>query len=106
MTRLLAVNCASESCPELRAEPYVGSRLEGQLEDQVDRFLMNRSHGLRFDAGAGDLWLSSIFKWYAGDFTGGSTVVAFFMRGSFIEDVSGGYTDPSFFGYTTLILSI
>ena len=37
----------------------------------------------------GTLWLSSIFKWYAGDFTGGSTVVAFFSRGGVADWVRG-----------------
>lgn len=75
-----AVVCASTSCPDLRAEAYVGDRLDAQLEDQTRRFLADPRKGLRFDAAAGELHVSSIFKWYAGDFTGGSTVVAFFAR--------------------------
>jgi len=75
-----AVVCASASCPDLRAEAYVGARLEEQLSDQTSRFLADRDKGLRFDPEREELHLSSIFKWYAGDFTGGSTVVAFFAR--------------------------
>ncbi len=77
-----AVVCASTSCPDLRGEAYTGTRLDEQLDDQVRTFLENEQKGLRYDARANTAWLSSIFKWYAGDFTGGSTVVAFFSRGA------------------------
>ncbi len=78
-----AVVCASTSCPDLRFEPYRAEDLEHQLEDQTRAFLADSTKGLRFDGE--DLWLSSIFKWYAGDFTGGSTVVAFFARGKVLD---------------------
>ncbi len=80
-----AVVCASYSCPDLRHEAYVADRLEEQLEDQTRGFLADREKGARLDAGSNDLWLSSIFKWYAGDFTGGSTMVAFFVRSKVLE---------------------
>ncbi len=76
-----AVVCASTSCPDLRAEPYRGEEIDRQLDDAMRRFLGSPTKGLRYDEEANTLWLSSIFKWYAGDFTGGSTVVAFFARG-------------------------
>ena len=40
---------------------------------------------MRYEAEENDLWLSSIFKWYAGDFTGGSTLVAFLTRGKLVD---------------------
>jgi hypothetical protein len=80
-----AVVCASTSCPDLRGEAYRGDAVDRQLEEQTRRFLADPSKGLRYDAAANALWLSSIFKWYAGDFTGGSTVVAFFARGGVVE---------------------
>ncbi len=80
-----AVVCASASCPDLRGEAYVGDRVDRQLEEQTASFLADRSKGLRYEVASGDLWLSSIFKWYAGDFTGGSTVVAFFARGRVVD---------------------
>lgn len=76
-----AVVCASTSCPDLRGEAYVGPRIDAQLEEQTESFLADEEKGLRYDAEDNELYLSSIFKWYAGDFTGGSTVVAFFARG-------------------------
>lgn len=78
-----AVVCASTSCPDLRFEPYSGADLDRQLEEQTRTFLADTAKGLRY-AGE-DLWLSSIFKWYAGDFTGGSTVVAFFARSKVVD---------------------
>ena len=78
-----AVVCASSSCPDLRFEPYRGADLDSQLEEQTRAFLANTEKGLRWQGDA--LWVSSIFKWYAGDFTGGSTVVAFFARGKILD---------------------
>ena len=80
-----AVVCASRSCPDLRGEAFEGGRIGAQLEEQTRRFLADREKGLRYDPEAGALYLSSIFKWYAGDFTGGSSVVAFFARGGILD---------------------
>lgn len=80
-----AVVCASASCPDLRGEAYVGERIDRQLEEQTASFLADPKKGLRYETAANALWLSSIFKWYAGDFTGGSTVVAFFARGKVVD---------------------
>lgn len=80
-----AVVCASTSCPDLRGEPYDAGRIDAQLRDQTRRFLSDESKGLRWEPEEDTLWLSSIFKWYAGDFTGGSTVLAFFARGGVLD---------------------
>ncbi|MGH9465078.1 MAG: DUF547 domain-containing protein [Thermoanaerobaculia bacterium] len=80
-----ALVCASSSCPDLRAEAYVPERLEEQLEDQLQVFLASPAKGLRYDEADNELHLSSIFKWYAGDFTGGSTLGAFFFRGGVLD---------------------
>lgn len=80
-----AVVCASTSCPDLLDEAYTGAAIDRQLRRQTERFLADRTKGLRYDRQANDLHLSSIFKWYAGDFTGGSTVVAFFARGGVLD---------------------
>jgi len=76
-----AVVCASTSCPDLRGEAYRGERIDRQLREDTRRFLADRSKGLRYEEGPNELHASPIFKWYAGDFTGGSRVVAFFARG-------------------------
>jgi hypothetical protein len=66
----MAVNCASIGCPMLREEAYVGERLERQLEEQVVRFLSDRSRN-RYNAAADALEVSEIFRWYREDFESG-----------------------------------
>lgn len=63
-----AVNCASIGCPALRAEAYVGSRLDAQLDDATQRFLQDKSRNRVSD---GRIKVSSIFKWYRQDFEQG-----------------------------------
>jgi len=66
-----AVNCTAIGCPLLRAEAYVASRLDGQLEDNARAFLRDVRRNRYQD---GTLWLSEVLDWYEGDFTrhGGS----------------------------------
>jgi len=60
-----AVNCASIGCPALRPEAYVGERLDAQLDDATRGFLADRTRN-RLEGNV--LKVSSIFKWYRGDF--------------------------------------
>lgn len=60
-----AINCASVSCPPLREEPYVATRLDAQLDEAARRYLASPL-GLRI--GGRTLHVSSIFKWYGEDF--------------------------------------
>lgn len=64
----MAIVCASVSCPDLRREAYRPSRLDEQLDEQVRDFLANEAKGLRIDVKSRTLYISSIFKWFAGDF--------------------------------------
>ena len=66
-----AVNCASESCPPLRAEPFVGKRLDTQLEAQTQLFAASK-RAARVDRAQKSVAYSSLFKWYADDFPGTS----------------------------------
>jgi hypothetical protein len=66
----MAVNCASVGCPMLREEAFVADRLDVQLEEQVVRFLSDKSRN-RYQAPGNALAVSEIFKWYAIDFTSG-----------------------------------
>jgi hypothetical protein len=61
-----AINCASKSCPPLRNEAYVGSRIDAQLQDTAERF--NRAGGAVWDRTGRTLRLSKIYDWYLGDF--------------------------------------
>lgn len=63
-----AANCASIGCPALRAEPYLGTDLQRQLEEATSLFLKDRSRN-RLDSQV--LKVSVIFKWYREDFKKG-----------------------------------
>ncbi|MGK7346566.1 MAG: DUF547 domain-containing protein [Candidatus Nitrospinota bacterium M3_3B_026] len=88
----MAIVCASVSCPDLRRKAYDPSRLDEQLDDQVKAFLANEAKGLRIDITSGTLRLSSIFKWFAGDFESRGGVRGFIAgylspaRAAFVRD--------------------
>jgi len=65
-----AVNCASIGCPMLREEAYTAERLDAQLDEQVQRFLADRSRN-RYNPASGKLEVSKIFDWYGDDFKQG-----------------------------------
>lgn len=62
----VALVCAARSCPAIRAEAYIGNRIEKQLEDQAIQFA-NDSRYVGFDAERNALTLSPLLKWYADD---------------------------------------
>jgi hypothetical protein len=66
----MAVNCAAIGCPALRPEAYVSERLDSQLDDQVLRFMSDRTRN-RYDPQRKALQVSKIFDWYEGDFEQG-----------------------------------
>src|SRR3954447_3490020 len=49
-----AINCAARSCPPIRTEPYVGSEISNQLDDQARKFL-NGPHGVRVAKNGGEV---------------------------------------------------
>lgn len=61
-----AINCASLSCPDLLAEPYIAASLHSQLEAQTRDFLRNPNKGV--SVAASGFKVSKIFKWFAEDF--------------------------------------
>ncbi|MDX2287183.1 MAG: DUF547 domain-containing protein [Bacteroidia bacterium] len=60
-----AINCASYSCPKLRAEAFVAERLDAQLDDAMRTFV---NDPLRNRISAERAEISEIFKWFSGDF--------------------------------------
>ncbi|HWM89489.1 MAG TPA: DUF547 domain-containing protein [Thermoanaerobaculia bacterium] len=72
-----AINCAAESCPPIRPEPYVGARIDQQLDDQARKFL-NGPMGVRLEQDGSDLVLhaTKIMDWFKDDFEqwGGGSV--------------------------------
>lgn len=64
-----AVNCAAESCPPIRTEPYVGARVDEQLDDQTRRFLAGpRGARLEERDGRVTVRVSKVMDWFAEDF--------------------------------------
>jgi hypothetical protein len=63
-----AVVCAAMGCPVLSSDAYRGDLLEQQLERDARRFI-NDEEKVRLDVSENKVYLSSLFKWYAGDFS-------------------------------------
>jgi uncharacterized membrane protein YdjX (TVP38/TMEM64 family) len=90
-----AIVCASLSCPDLRAEPYDPARLDSQLDEQAAAFLSNTTKGLQPGGDGRTARVSSIFKWFAGDFAASGGVAAFIRARSSAEVAArlGALTD-------------
>ena len=74
----MAINCASLSCPNLRAEPFQAAKLDDQLEEQVQLFIKNQSKAVLVTNSG--LKISEIFKWFAEDFGGNKGVIEFIHK--------------------------
>jgi hypothetical protein len=79
-----AIVCASKSCPALRSEAYRSSVLDQQLDEAGRAFLDDPSKN-RWEPGSRTLYLSSIFKWFRGDFE---------RAGGALPAYVAGYTRP------------
>ena len=64
-----ALNCASIGCPRLPQEAFTGIELEKQLSREARDFVADPRHVV-VDTAEREIQISSIFDWYAGDFTG------------------------------------
>lgn len=62
-----ALVCAAVGCPPLRTEAYEADRLEEQLEDQTIH-VHDNDRWFRIAPDASEVWLTSLYKWYGGDF--------------------------------------
>lgn len=72
-----ALNCASYSCPPLRAEPYDAAKLDSQLDAQT-RAYVNDDRGVKVSGDTAQL--SKIFDWYKEDFGGEAGVNGFLAK--------------------------
>ena len=90
-----ALVCAAKSCPPLRSEPYVGSKLEAQLLDQGKRFFAQEQKN-RFDPVLDTLILSPIFNWYEGDFPRDPRALAGFLSPFFSKAAANAMCDGTF----------
>ena len=76
----VALVCAAMGCPPLRNEPFVGEKLDAQLNDHARGFLSDPAK-FRIDRDAGKVYLSSIFKWFGKDFVKKHTLDGGFASG-------------------------
>lgn len=65
-----AIVKAARSCPVLRPEPYVGAKLDAQLESQARHFF-SRSDTTNLEVLDQELHVSELLDWYKSDFTAG-----------------------------------
>ena len=72
-----AINCASISCPKLLNVAYEAKTLNAQLDQQGKAFLADTDKN---KLSATNPKLSSIFKWYSGDFEKGQTKIEFLNK--------------------------
>ncbi|HEY6006591.1 MAG TPA: DUF547 domain-containing protein [Anaeromyxobacter sp.] len=73
-----AIVCASRSCPVLRGEAYRGRDLDAQLDEAARSFLRDPARN-RWDPASRTLFLSSIFRWFRGDFEAAAGTLAAFV---------------------------
>jgi hypothetical protein len=77
-----AVNCASASCPVLHQRAYTGHRLDEQLDQQARKFINDpRFNRINQD----NIQISSIFRWYSGDFPRGPNFIDFLNQYSTLK---------------------
>ncbi len=77
-----AIVCASRSCPKLLNESYVPSKLDEQLDQAARNFLKDT---FRNKISTNKVEISSIFKWYSGDFTKNGTMIDFLNKYSSVK---------------------
>lgn len=65
--------CASSSCPNLRNEAFVGTKVRAQIDDQMKQWMKNPTKGCKLSNGLFGqkrVELSRIFLWFGDDFGG------------------------------------
>jgi hypothetical protein len=88
-----AINCASGSCPVLRAEAYDPAKIEDQLQEQAILFI---NDGLRNQIAGDRIRISRIFQWFSGDFTKNGGIIDYLNQFSEVhidEDADIGYLE-------------
>ena len=76
-----ALNCASVSCPPLRAEAYRPAELDAQLDDAARGFLARPGMTtLKTIGGRSTITASKIFDWYADDFKAAGGPLGFIAK--------------------------
>jgi hypothetical protein len=94
-----ALVCGAKGCPPLRSEPYVGARLNNQLEDQGRTFLAQTAKN-RVATGEQRVYLSPIFKWFDDDFEESSGSVLKFVKPYFDKARQAAFSSSLSIRYT------
>ena len=81
-----ALVCASIGCPALRNEAFVAERLDSQLNIAMKRFLRDKDRNF-FNLETNTLEISSIFKWFKGDFVKTQGSVKAFIAPWITDDI-------------------
>jgi len=81
-----ALICASIGCPPIRTEAFVPERLNDQLNDSMKRFLRDRDRNV-IHPDTNTLKISSIFKWFKGDFVKVAGSVQAFIAPWITDDI-------------------
>jgi len=94
--------CASASCPNLRQEAFVGTRIEEQMNDQVNNWLSNTTKGMLVEGNK--LTVSRIFLWFQADFGGNWSGLKDFLskhcpNKAVCEKLSKGHLTLRYFEY-------
>ncbi|MGH9948447.1 MAG: DUF547 domain-containing protein [Pyrinomonadaceae bacterium] len=85
-----AVNCASLGCPKLQRFAFSGPKFQEQMAFVTKDFLADTERGLKIDRAKNKIWISKIFSWYAGDFSGDTSGFGFvkgFIKSKFTASV-------------------
>jgi Protein of unknown function, DUF547 len=88
-----ALVCAAKSCPPLRNEAYMASKLDKQLDDQGVDFI---NDSFKNQVGKKEAKLSKLFSWYGGDFKKKMSIAAWVNKYSKVkmdEDASTSSMD-------------
>lgn len=80
-----ALVCASKSCPPLQPTAYIAPQLDTQL-DKATRIFLTDPERNRYNTKNNRLELSSLFKWYRGDFVDAAGSVEAFVAPYITED--------------------
>ncbi len=89
----LAIVCAAQSCPLLRDEAYVASKLDAQLDSQGRWFFGWRN---QFDLGKKEARLSRILDWFAEDFGDSQAELLGFASKFVQEDIAKSLIDEPY----------
>lgn len=77
-----AINCASISCPPLKNEAYVASKIDQQLDQSAREFINNPKYN---KISKDEVQISSIFSWFKGDFTKKGSLIDYLNKYSKVK---------------------